>query len=163
MHTIRDTPKNPAGLCALSVDNEGGYLAYPGNSQVRQIHIPASLLPWGLFSRVMSCTIRIVAWLCLCLCFTVSIFLEWRGSSVWFHQSGECVCTSNMLCQCFWLVGHHQQGVAQTACGTLPMHMCIIPVWTMAVTLLPHRKQWLLFQHTSHLWQPSHLTTLAAD
>ena len=34
MHTIRDTPKNPAGLCALSVDNDGGYLAYPGNSQV---------------------------------------------------------------------------------------------------------------------------------
>lgn len=34
MHTIRDTPKNPAGLCALSVENDGGYLAYPGNSQV---------------------------------------------------------------------------------------------------------------------------------
>ena len=34
MHTIRDTPKNPSGLCALSVDNDNGFIAYPGSSQV---------------------------------------------------------------------------------------------------------------------------------
>jgi autophagy-related protein 18 len=39
MHTIRDTPKNPAGLCALSVDNDGGYLAYPGNSQNGEVQV----------------------------------------------------------------------------------------------------------------------------
>lgn len=33
MHTIRDTPNNPTGLCALSSDNENGYIAYPGSNQ----------------------------------------------------------------------------------------------------------------------------------
>ena len=39
IHTIRDIPSNPKGLCALSVDNEKSYLAYPGNSQVGEVQI----------------------------------------------------------------------------------------------------------------------------
>ena len=34
LHTIRDTPPNPQGLCALSVSNDNCFLAYPGSSQV---------------------------------------------------------------------------------------------------------------------------------
>lgn len=39
IHTIRDIPSNPKGLCALSVDNEKSYLAYPGSSQVGEVQI----------------------------------------------------------------------------------------------------------------------------
>lgn len=39
IHTIRDIPSNPKGLCALSVDNDKSYLAYPGSSQVGEVQI----------------------------------------------------------------------------------------------------------------------------
>ena len=39
IHTIRDIPSNPRGLCALSIDNEKSYLAYPGSSQVGEVQI----------------------------------------------------------------------------------------------------------------------------
>lgn len=39
IHTIRDIPSNPKGLCALSVDNEKSYLAYPGSSQMGEVQI----------------------------------------------------------------------------------------------------------------------------
>jgi autophagy-related protein 18 len=39
IHTIRDIPSNPRGLCALSTDNEKSYLAYPGSSQVGEVQI----------------------------------------------------------------------------------------------------------------------------
>lgn len=39
MHTIRDTPKNPGGLCALSPDNDNGFLAYPGSNQNGEIQV----------------------------------------------------------------------------------------------------------------------------
>ena len=39
IHTIRDIPSNPKWLCALSVDNEKSYLAYPGSSQVGEVQI----------------------------------------------------------------------------------------------------------------------------
>ena len=39
IHTIRDIPSNPRGLCALSIDNDKSYLAYPGNSQVGEVQI----------------------------------------------------------------------------------------------------------------------------
>lgn len=38
LHTIRDTPPNPDGLCALSVNGDNCYLAYPGSNQVSCIH-----------------------------------------------------------------------------------------------------------------------------
>ena len=40
MHTIRETPPNPTGLCALSPESaDRCYLAYPGNSVVGEIQI----------------------------------------------------------------------------------------------------------------------------
>lgn len=40
MHTIRETPPNPSGLCALAPDsNDRCFLAYPGNSVVGEIQI----------------------------------------------------------------------------------------------------------------------------
>ena len=39
LHTIRDTPPNPQGLCALSVSNDNCFLAYPGSSQVCHVTI----------------------------------------------------------------------------------------------------------------------------
>lgn len=39
LHTIRDTPPNPLGLCALSTSNDNCYLAYPGNSQIGEVQI----------------------------------------------------------------------------------------------------------------------------
>ena len=39
IHTIRDIPSNPRGLCALSIDNDKSYLAYPGSSQVGEVQI----------------------------------------------------------------------------------------------------------------------------
>eukprot|EP00914_Ancora_sagittata_P018045 GHVO01035613.1.p1 GENE.GHVO01035613.1~~GHVO01035613.1.p1 ORF type:complete len:427 (+),score=26.57 GHVO01035613.1:132-1412(+) len=39
LHTIRDTPPNPAGLCALSNSNDNCFLAYPGSSQIGEVQI----------------------------------------------------------------------------------------------------------------------------
>lgn len=39
LHTIRDTPPNPSGLCALSIDSENCYLAYPGSNQIGEVQI----------------------------------------------------------------------------------------------------------------------------
>ncbi|XP_030840067.1 WD repeat domain phosphoinositide-interacting protein 2 isoform X2 [Strongylocentrotus purpuratus] len=39
LHTIRDTPPNPLGLCALSINNDNCYLAYPGSSQIGEVQI----------------------------------------------------------------------------------------------------------------------------
>lgn len=39
LHTIRDTPPNPAGLCALSTDSDNCFLAYPGSSTIGEVQI----------------------------------------------------------------------------------------------------------------------------
>jgi len=39
LHTIRDTPPNPNGLCALSSNNEHCYLAYPGHHSAGEVQI----------------------------------------------------------------------------------------------------------------------------
>ena len=39
LHTIRDTPPNPTGLCALSVNNDNCFLAYPGSNTIGEIQI----------------------------------------------------------------------------------------------------------------------------
>jgi len=39
LHTIRDTPPNPNGLCALSSNSDNCYLAYPGSNQIGEIQI----------------------------------------------------------------------------------------------------------------------------
>lgn len=39
LHTIRDTPPNPTGICALSSNNDNCYLAYPGSHQTGGIEI----------------------------------------------------------------------------------------------------------------------------
>ncbi|XP_041363885.1 WD repeat domain phosphoinositide-interacting protein 2-like isoform X2 [Gigantopelta aegis] len=39
LHTIRDTPPNPTGLCALAVSNDNCFLAYPGSNQIGEVQI----------------------------------------------------------------------------------------------------------------------------
>ncbi|XP_060559700.1 WD repeat domain phosphoinositide-interacting protein 2-like isoform X2 [Ruditapes philippinarum] len=39
LHTIRDTPPNPQGLCALSINNDNCFLAYPGSNQIGEVQI----------------------------------------------------------------------------------------------------------------------------
>ncbi len=39
LHTIRDIPSNPDGLCALSSKDDSPYLAYPGSSTIGNIKI----------------------------------------------------------------------------------------------------------------------------
>ena len=39
LHTIRDTPPNPNGLCALSINNDNCFLAYPGSNQIGEVQI----------------------------------------------------------------------------------------------------------------------------
>ncbi|KAK8750695.1 hypothetical protein OTU49_014952, partial [Cherax quadricarinatus] len=39
LHTIRDTPPNPTGLCALSISNDNCFLAYPGSNTIGQVQI----------------------------------------------------------------------------------------------------------------------------
>lgn len=39
LHTIRDTPPNTTGLCALSDNSDNCYIAYPGNSQIGEVQI----------------------------------------------------------------------------------------------------------------------------
>ncbi|XP_047143462.1 WD repeat domain phosphoinositide-interacting protein 2 isoform X1 [Hydra vulgaris] len=39
LHTIRDTPPNRFGLCALSDNAENCYLAYPGNNRIGEVQI----------------------------------------------------------------------------------------------------------------------------
>ncbi|XP_033100629.1 WD repeat domain phosphoinositide-interacting protein 2-like isoform X2 [Anneissia japonica] len=39
LHTIRETPPNPQGLCALSISNDNCYLAYPGSSHIGEVQI----------------------------------------------------------------------------------------------------------------------------
>ncbi|XP_033749748.1 WD repeat domain phosphoinositide-interacting protein 2-like isoform X1 [Pecten maximus] len=39
LHTIRDTPPNRNGLCALSINNDNCFLAYPGSNQIGEVQI----------------------------------------------------------------------------------------------------------------------------
>jgi len=39
LHTIKNTPPNPTGLCALSADNDRCLLAYPGHSSAGEVQI----------------------------------------------------------------------------------------------------------------------------
>ncbi|KAJ8284098.1 hypothetical protein COCON_G00029480 [Conger conger] len=39
LHTIRETPPNPSGLCALSISNDNCYLAYPGSATIGEIQV----------------------------------------------------------------------------------------------------------------------------
>jgi autophagy-related protein 18 len=39
LHTIRDTPPNPAGLCTLSYSGDISYLAYPGSSTIGEVQV----------------------------------------------------------------------------------------------------------------------------
>lgn len=39
LHTIRDTPPNPRGLLALSVNADNSYLAYPGSGSTGQVQV----------------------------------------------------------------------------------------------------------------------------
>jgi len=39
MHTIKETPPNPKGLCALSVNSDKCYLAYPGSSTTGEVQL----------------------------------------------------------------------------------------------------------------------------
>lgn len=39
LHTIRDTPPNPLGLCALSINSDNCYVAYPGSSTIGEVQI----------------------------------------------------------------------------------------------------------------------------
>ena len=39
IHTIRDTPANPRGVCALSVNSDLSYLAYPGSASIGELQV----------------------------------------------------------------------------------------------------------------------------
>uniref|UniRef100_A0A224YIC2 Autophagy-related protein 18 n=1 Tax=Rhipicephalus zambeziensis TaxID=60191 RepID=A0A224YIC2_9ACAR len=39
LHTIRETPPNPDGLCALSPSSDNCYLAYPGSDKIGEVQI----------------------------------------------------------------------------------------------------------------------------
>ncbi|KAK6476183.1 WD repeat domain phosphoinositide-interacting protein 2-like [Huso huso] len=39
LHTIRETPPNPSGLCALSINNDNCYLAYPGSATIGEVQV----------------------------------------------------------------------------------------------------------------------------
>lgn len=39
VHTIRDTPPNSSGLCALAADSDHCYLAYPGSARTGEVQI----------------------------------------------------------------------------------------------------------------------------
>lgn len=39
LHTIRDTPPNPQGLCALSTSSDNCFLAFPGSSAIGEVQI----------------------------------------------------------------------------------------------------------------------------
>uniref|UniRef100_A0AAY5K6Q4 WD repeat domain phosphoinositide-interacting protein 2 n=1 Tax=Esox lucius TaxID=8010 RepID=A0AAY5K6Q4_ESOLU len=39
LHTIRETPPNPSGLCSLSISNDNCYLAYPGSATIGEVQV----------------------------------------------------------------------------------------------------------------------------
>uniref|UniRef100_A0A1B6DMR4 Uncharacterized protein n=1 Tax=Clastoptera arizonana TaxID=38151 RepID=A0A1B6DMR4_9HEMI len=39
LHTIRDTPPNPFGLCTLSINSDNCFLAYPGSNTIGEVQI----------------------------------------------------------------------------------------------------------------------------
>ena len=39
LHTIRDTPANPKGIIALSINSDNSYLAYPGSGQIGEVQV----------------------------------------------------------------------------------------------------------------------------
>ena len=55
LHTIRDTPPNPQGLCALSINNENCFLAYPGSNLIGEVQIFDTINLVSLLSDVL-CT-----------------------------------------------------------------------------------------------------------
>nr|CAI5832708.1 unnamed protein product [Callosobruchus analis] len=55
LHTIRDTPPNPQGLCALSINSGDCFLAYPGSSTIGEVQI-FDAINLGTVIRVFSST-----------------------------------------------------------------------------------------------------------
>ena len=55
IHTIRDTPANPRGVCALSVNSDLSYLAYPGSASIGELQVfdALNLVRWGRGSRAV--------------------------------------------------------------------------------------------------------------
>ena len=39
LHTIRDTPSNPKGIVALSINSDNSFLAYPGSGQIGEVQV----------------------------------------------------------------------------------------------------------------------------
>ncbi|KDR16597.1 WD repeat domain phosphoinositide-interacting protein 2 isoform X2 [Zootermopsis nevadensis] len=39
LHTIRDTPPNPFGICTLSINSDNCFLAYPGSNSIGEVQI----------------------------------------------------------------------------------------------------------------------------
>ena len=46
LHTIRETPPNPRGLCALSINSDNCFLAYPGSNITGESHANIKIAPF---------------------------------------------------------------------------------------------------------------------
>ena len=44
LHTIRDTPPNPRGLCALSINSDNCFLAYPGSTTTGEVKYSRNIM-----------------------------------------------------------------------------------------------------------------------
>lgn len=60
LHTIRDTPPNPTGLCALSMTHDNCLLAYPGSATVGEVQIfdADQLVRTGFYDRLHSIKVK---------------------------------------------------------------------------------------------------------
>ena len=61
LHTIRDTPPNPLGLCVLSACNDNNFLAYPGSSSIGEVQIfDAFNLVFFFFNFLIICYMNFI-------------------------------------------------------------------------------------------------------
>ena len=54
LHTIRETPPNPRGLCALSINSDNCFLAYPGSNITGESHANIKIAPFILIVPMSS-------------------------------------------------------------------------------------------------------------
>ena len=75
LHTIRDTPANPRGLCSLSINSDNCYLAYPGSTTTGEVQL-FDAFNLQVDTPFLAATAALEVQMSVCLCVCVSVCLS---------------------------------------------------------------------------------------
>lgn len=119
LHTIRDTPANPKGICALSPHNEHAYLAYPGSVQTGEVQIFDTITLVCEFNNILSFTTQVLfnnniscrysgvitsSVFFIFLCFSPHLFILYIISLLSSYPQGMNILITKIYCKIIHLV-----------------------------------------------------------